>query len=98
VRFSVAAGGVTQADISTGVSIATGGIVRLAVSWKENSFRIAMNGMEYTGDTSGSIPTGLTQMEFARELTTNYLNSHIRQAIYYPQSQSQAAINSLSVL
>jgi hypothetical protein len=86
------AGGVSQADLDT-TTFAAGSIVRAALSWDANSFKIAINGVGYAEDTSGTVPTGITQLDLGNLLTINYLNSHIRELPYYPRSPSQAELN-----
>ena len=84
---------------NTGSSLYTANTVyRAAVSWNTNSFRIAVNGTEYTEDVSGTVPTGLSQIDFGREGASVYLNGHIRNVTYFPYQLSQAELNTRSTL
>ena len=96
--FFVASGGVTQANIG-GATLTEGAIARVAVSWNTDSFRLAVNGTGATEDTSGTVPTGLTQLELGSQLSGGSpFNSHLSKVLYLPRQLSQAALNSWSTL
>jgi hypothetical protein len=100
LQFVVTSGGVTQAAVTGPLPMVAGSTYRAAISWEENSFKLAVNGIGYIEDTLGTVPTGLTQLELGIEAggSTTHLNSHIRQVIYFPTQLSQAALNSWSTL
>jgi hypothetical protein len=95
VRGSVVAGGVTQADMSTGTyTINT--IGKLAVSVKENNFALSANTGTLQTDTSGTIPT-VDRLQFGFQSGgLDVLNGHIRSFSYYPKRLSAGQLQTLT--
>lgn len=91
--FFVSASSSTQANISTGVTLANDAVARTVASYKLNSFAAATNGTLGTPDTVGNVPT-VNRLDIGSLLTSPQLNGHFRKLMYWPQritnSETQA--------
>jgi hypothetical protein len=56
---------------------------RTAASYATNDFAVSANGSNPLTDTSGSVPTGLTELLIGTALNTE-LNGTIRRLTYWP--------------
>lgn len=82
--FTVSAGGVAQADITSGSAIADGASFKIASSFKQDDFSISANGAAVGTDTSGSIPTVTTMRIGHRPGTVNLFNGWFERIAFYP--------------
>jgi len=87
--------GTTQANIDPG-SITVGSVFKMAGAYKLNSFATAMNGGNSVTDSSGSIPTGMTQLGLGTRLSGPYLNGHARKFLYWNQRITNAEVQAFS--
>ena len=90
-------GGVTQAVI-TGSSYTIGQNRKIAVTYKNNDFRLYQNGVLIGSDTSGSVPLSLTAIYLGSEAGTPYLNLEIKQIVNFKTSLSDAECIALTTL
>ena len=92
----VSVGAVAQAAINS-AGYSTGTPFKYAIASATNSFNAALNGTLGAEDTSGSLPTGLTQLALGC-LTSGslVLNGHIRQIAYYNTRLPDAQLQSLT--
>ena len=90
-------GGVTQASVTNG-TITSGATVKVAGAYAINSFNLSTNGGIGTGDTSGSVPSGLTRLSLGSYTASalNPLNGYLRRITYYPRRLSNAELQSIT--
>ncbi len=94
--FLVTSGGVAQAA-TTSATVANGAIFKFACAYKANDFASSLNGAAAVADVSGTVPTGLVQLEIGRfGVSGTHLNGHIRRLTYYPARLSNALLQSLT--
>lgn len=67
---------------------------KTAFAYKASDFAVTGDGLAPATETSGSLPTSITQMQLGALLSTNYLNGHIRQITYIPRRISNAELQS----
>ncbi len=60
-----------QCGIATSAAITVGQFYKVAVAYKQNDFVFYLNGVQVGTDVSGTIPTGLTQMQFSSPAVAN---------------------------
>ncbi len=83
IKLYVLNGGAVVAA-PTGPAPAAGSVVNLAVAYKSNSVRFAVNGTEYTPDTSVAIPN-FTRLLLGQAGGGDQLNGYVREFGYWPQ-------------
>ena len=66
--------------------------------FKKNDFNLAVNGIAYTTDTSGVVPTGLSTLLIGSiyYVGTNLMSGHIKQIQYYPKRLSNTELQLLT--
>ena len=96
-RFIVTDGGVTQASVAGPTPVANTPF-KIAGAYQVNNFRAATNGILGTADTSGIVPTGMTEVSFTTSFgpTANAANGHIRKVAYYPLAVTSAQLQALT--
>jgi hypothetical protein len=94
IFFSVATGGVGQANISQSVSMASAA-AKMAGAYKANDFALSVNGLAPSTDTSGTVPTVSNVVISAFD---DQFNGHIRQITYFPRRLSNAELQAVSTL
>jgi len=90
-------GGVTQAVI-IGSSYTYGQNRKIAVTYKNNDFRLFQNGVLIGSDTSGSVPLSLTAVYLGSEAGTPYLDFQIKQIVNFKTSLTDAECIALTTL
>jgi hypothetical protein len=90
-------GGVTQAVI-IGSSYTYGQNRKIAVTYKNNDFRLFQNGVLIGSDTSGSVPLSLTAVYLGSEAGTPYLDLQIKQIVNFKTSLTDAECIALTTL
>lgn len=96
-QFFINNGGVTQADIRIGSSIAANTQYKHAGAWKANDFAASVNGGAVSTDVSGTIPT-LTTLTFGvTTIGAASLFGYLEQAALYPRRMTNAELVALSV-
>lgn len=99
-RFFVANGGVEQAAVADTANVQNAEITSWmgASSWENNSFNFHLNGA-ITGaeDTSGTVPTSLTQLNIAANHSGLPLTGWVERVEYFPRKNSAAQLNDLTL-
>ena len=94
--FAVAAGGAISADLSTS-SAEVGSLVKSAGAYRANDFALSANGGVAKTDTSGVLPTSVSNLRLgAWSSGAGFLNGHIRRITYYPRRLSNAELQALT--
>jgi hypothetical protein len=98
VALSVQSGGSGVAYISNANSVVVDQFRKIAASFKLNDFDGADGGTLLTGDTSGAMPTGISQMDIGRGWTDSgqKLEGHIKSIKYYRTKLSDAQLQGLT--
>ena len=95
-RFEVVTASVMQASVQAGSALTANSIVKVAASWKANSFRFAVNGAAGTEDTFGTVPT-VDRMRIGNGRGgSNALNGWMRRSTYYPVQFTTAQLQSMT--
>ena len=96
--LQVRSNGSAVADLSVNNSVVIDQFRRVAASFKLNDFDGADGGTLLTGDTSGAMPTGITQMDIGRGWTNSdqKLEGHIKSIKYYRTKLSNAQLQGLT--
>lgn len=89
VRGSVISQGVGQGEIGRPAS--AGAPSRIAYSFKNDAFNLAVGGVNATPDTSGSMPVNIQRMVLYPEL-----NGYIRRVIYWPKALTAAKLQEIT--
>jgi len=73
-------------------------VTTIAYAFAENSFNIAVNGIAETEDTSGTVPSGITDIIFGSIYSAGDfpLNGHIKSIQYYPRRLTDAQLQELT--
>jgi hypothetical protein len=72
---------VTEADILSTSTYATGDTLKVAFAYKQNDFALYVNGTAQGTDTSGNVPTGMAQL-----IVNDYLSAGFNSANVYSQA------------
>jgi hypothetical protein len=72
---------VTEADILSTSTYATGDTLKVAFAYKQNDFALYVNGTAQGTDTSGNVPTGMAQL-----IINDYLSAGFNSANAYSQA------------
>ena len=83
VRFSVASGGASSAEIISSGFPAVGATTRTAGAYKANDFAYAYSGSLVGTDTSGAVPVSPTEMRIGYDPYTSWLNGHLSRLRYF---------------
>ena len=96
--FRVTDGGVTQVSDGYAGTFTPGAAAKIAVAWKTNDFAHSRNGGAAEGDTSGTVPTGLTAIYLGADSVGNasFLSGSIQSITYYPRRLSDDALVDLT--
>ena len=89
--------GTTQAVI-VGSSYTIGQNRKIAVTYKNNDFRLYQNGVLIGSDTSGTVPVSLSAIYLGSEAGTPYLDVQIKQIVNFKTSLSNAECIALTTL
>lgn len=96
-QFQVWDGGALQAAIAPpGNSINMGDHFRVAVAYSANSFSVSLNGSDLANDTSGSVPSGFTNLRLGRSIWGAQCQLIAEGLTYYPVRLSNAEVQALS--
>jgi hypothetical protein len=87
--------GAVAADLSGNI-LATNTFTTVVGAYKDSSFAFADGGSAASTDTSGNIPTGLTQMYIGSDGTTALQNGHVSKIYYWPQRLTDAEVQAFS--
>jgi len=94
LKFSVADGGVSQANINAS-AITAATAFNLAACYKANDFAVSVGGASAVTDTNGTLPT-VDRLRVGADQAGNYLNGHIARLCYYRRRLSNARLQELT--
>jgi len=83
---------IAQADLSATGVITANATLKMALAYSANDFAASGNGGAVVTDTSGTVPSGLTEMS----LGANGLNGYLRRITYYPRRLSNADLQTIT--
>ena len=92
----VRVGGANQSSYAFAPHPAAGSLYVVANAYKTNDQNNAVNGVAGVTDTSGAVPSALTQLELGARTATNRLNGHLRRLAYYPKRLDNAKLQELT--
>ena len=85
-------GGVTQANFSTGQNFTPGTNGKVALAWEVNNFAQSTDGGTVVTDTSGTVPSGITDLDIGKGVSVSQINGEIREITYYPTRRTNAQL------
>ncbi len=87
--------GSTQASITQGTTSLN--VAKISLAYAVNNFAFSANGAAPNTDTSGTVPSGVTEMKLGRRGTsTSPLNGWLRRVTYYPTRLPDATLVALT--
>lgn len=97
VGTATISGGVTQADVGSGVSIAGSAIYKVASAFAANDFAAALNGAAPSTSASGAVPNTIARLFLGQNYGgTQLVNGYLRRITYYPRRLSNAELVTLT--
>jgi hypothetical protein len=94
-RLLVTVGGAGQADIQPTAPMS--GVTKMAGAYKVDDFRVYINGSDVGNDTSGTVPTSMSEVTLGHEVGgTLQLNGWIRSVALFPTRLANATLASLT--
>ena len=94
----VTSGGSTQAVVVNPTTIPIGERRKVAVTYKQNEFKLFVNGVLAGTDTSGNVPTSLTAAYIASEAGTSYAGFKTNQTLYFKTALTEAECIALTTI
>ncbi|MGE5515077.1 MAG: phage head spike fiber domain-containing protein [Bacteroidota bacterium] len=91
----VNAGGVNQANVSSGVTVAVNTAFKIALAFRANDFAIVSNGNAPGVDAAGSVPTVTTVRIFGHGLGT-LGSGHVRHLAIFPRRLTNADLQTIT--
>jgi len=88
--------GTIQANIATSGAITLGQFYKVAVAYKQDDFVFYLNGTQIGTDSSGTIPTALTQIQFSNAGATDLTNQRCRALALYTTRLTNAELAALT--
>ncbi|MEN6301365.1 MAG: hypothetical protein ABFD96_01495 [Armatimonadia bacterium] len=96
-RMTVLANGGSQAELVAASGIAANATFKIASAYKTNDFSASFNGATPVTDTSGTVPTGFSQLNIGSYTGfIGFMSGHIRSVRYYPTRLSNAQLQALT--
>jgi hypothetical protein len=95
-NYIVSSGGSIQAII-IGIYCPQGTRHKIALAYKQNDFVIYLDGSQVGSDTSGAVPTSLTQIEFSEGAASPYTGT-VNQALLFKTRLTNAQLAELTTL
>ena len=90
---------VTEADILSTSTYSTGDTLKIAFAYKQNDFALYVNGTAQGTDTSGNVPTNMSQLIINDYLSAGYNSSNgYKKAILFPTRLSNDELASLTTI
>ena len=90
---------VTEADILSTSTYATGDTLKIAFAYKQNDFALYVNGTAQGTDTSGNVPTGMAQLIVNDYLSAGYNSANAySQALFFKTRLTNAQLAALTTL
>jgi hypothetical protein len=95
--FGFATSSGAQASMNEPITGDDDGVHRAAFSYKENDFRLSVDGSPTETDNAGSLPYGLTNFHIGMRGSGGQADARIRKVIYYPKAtEHDSVLESLS--
>lgn len=96
-HWFVKSGNTVQANLDLGSSTEDQSN-KIAGAYKLNDFAASLDGASVNTDTSGSVPTGITDLHIGgiKDSSSSYLNGHIKSIKYFPKRLSNAKLQELT--
>lgn len=95
-RFIITDGGVTQASVSGPTPVANTAF-KIAGAYQVNNFAAATNGVLGTVDTSGTVPTVMSEVSLTSSYgSVNLFNGHIQRIAYYNRRLTNAELQGIT--
>ena len=96
-HWFVKSGNTVQANLDLGSSTEDQSN-KIAGAYKLNDFAASLDGASVNTDTSGSVPTGITDLHIGgiKDSSSSYLNGHIKSIKYYPRRLTNAQLQELT--
>ena len=69
---------------------------KIAYKYKANDFALWVNGVEVGTDSSGSVPTGLTELNFDNGSGNDDFYGKVKQLIYFNEALSDSELQTLT--
>jgi hypothetical protein len=99
IRFYLASAGSAQVDSVYNISYTFNQRNKIAFKYKQNDFKIYINGTQVFSDISGSTPIGLSRFDFAQFGTTSgFIEGKINQAMVFNEALSDSELKTLTTL
>ena len=99
IRFYLASAGLAQVDSLYNTSYTFNQRNKIAFKYKQNDFKIYINGTQVYSDISGSTPIGLSRFDFASvSLTSRFIEGKINQAMVFNEALSDSELQTLTTL
>jgi hypothetical protein len=93
-HWLVRSGNAVSAKIDVGT--VAEGANKVSGVYKKDDFAISLNGASVSTDTSGNVPTSITEINMGSLYNGYYLNGHIKSIKYYPRRLSNAQLVELT--
>ena len=99
IRFYLASAGSAQVDSLYNISYTFNQRNKIAFKYKQNDFKIYINGTQVFSDTSGNTPIGLSRFDFASfDATSGFIEGKINQAMVFNEALSDSELQTLTTL
>jgi hypothetical protein len=84
------------AGVSPVIAPVAGTVYKFVAGYKQDDFAASMDGATVVTDTSGNMPTGLSQMVIGSRGGSAFLNGHIRKIAYWPKRLTNTLLEQLT--
>ncbi|WP_395452858.1 hypothetical protein ACHMW5_02370 [Azospirillum melinis] len=97
IELATASGG-TYDGLAQAGTITAGTIVKFAAAWKANDLAATVNGGSIVADSSATIPTGLTRLDFGHDHngSNHVVGLRMRRMRLYPTRQPNAVLQGMT--
>jgi len=98
VRTNVTSGGSYTLNFTTSVN-STDSFNKIAIKYKQNDFKVYINGVSVHTDTSGNTPTGLNQISFDNGSGgTTIFEGNVKALAYFPEALTDSELQELTTI
>jgi hypothetical protein len=95
LRAYVKTGGVLQCDFTETIADITV-LTKVALKYKVNDFALFINGIEVDTDTSGSIPSGLSELNLDNGAGSNNFYGKCKELVYFNEALTDTELTELT--
>jgi hypothetical protein len=96
--FRVFDSGVSQASVTTASTLSANVAFKQVGTYKVNDFAFVPNGGAVVTDTSGTVPSAVTQLTLGGLGTISLINGSIKKFAYYPKRLTNAELQGLTTI